>query len=266
MKAKKPKPAGRPTGNAPLRRLEPGLSGGKITRLVPSSMRLTPRHAPILALAAWIALAPFSAAAQQSPAPVQRYNRIARGANIDEWHRRLFDPDPRVRLEAVDSLGKDGTEQSVKPLLDATADEDPRVRMRAIDYLGTIGSPLATQVLTQYLFLRQTDATAAQRILVALGRIRDPQSVKPIADFATKTDSEQLRCGAIYALGEIGGMEAMKAVKPFAEQTEDEPAHRVALDAVNKISTRMAAADNSQPTLLELEKRFAPPPREQGGR
>jgi hypothetical protein len=65
---------------------------------------------------------PPRAAAQQSPAPVQRYNRIARGANIDEWHKRLFDPDPAVRLEAVDSLGKDGTEQSVKPLLDATAD------------------------------------------------------------------------------------------------------------------------------------------------
>jgi len=197
--------------------------------------------------------------AQQSPAPVQRYNRIARGANIDEWHRRLFDPDPAVRLEAVASLGKDGTEQSVKPLLDATADEDPRVRMMAIDYLGTIGSPLATQVLTQYLFLRQTDEKALQRILVALGKIHDPHSVKAIADFASKTQKEELRCGAIFALGEIGGLDAMKAVKPFAEQATDGPAQRVAMDAITKISTRLAAADNTQPTLLELEKRFAPP-------
>jgi HEAT repeat protein len=198
--------------------------------------------------------------AQQSPPPVQRYNRIARGANIDEWHRRLFDPDPAVRLEAVESLGKDGTEQSVKPLLDATADEDPRVRMMAIDYLGAIGSPLATQVLTQYLFLRQTDEKALQRILVALGKIRDPHSVKPVADFASKTKNEELRCGAIFALGEIGGLEAMKAVKPFAEQLTDQPAQRVAKDAITKINTRLAAADNAQPTLLELEKRFAPPP------
>lgn len=222
-------------------------------------MRRTVRSALILALGTLVWAAPFIAAAQRSPAPVQRYNRIARGANIEEWHRRLFDPDPATRLEAVDSLGKDGTEQSVKPLLDATADEDPRVRMRAIDYLGAIGSPLATQVLTQYLFLSQTDPTAAQRILVALGRIRDPQSVKPVADFATKTQNEQLRCGAIYALGEIGGMDAMKAVKPFADQTSDESAHRVAIDAISKINTRLAAAENSQPTLLELEKRFAPP-------
>lgn len=163
-------------------------------------------------------------------------------------------------MEAVDSLGKDGTEQSVKPLLDATADEDPRVRMRAIDYLGAIGSPMATQVLTQYLFLRQTDDTATQRILVALGRIRDPLSVKPVADFAAKTKDEELRCGAIFALGEIGGMEAMKAVKPFAEQTSDKDARRVAVDAISKINTRLAAAKNAQPTLLELEKRFAPPP------
>jgi hypothetical protein len=83
--------------------------------------------------------------------------------------------------------------------------------------------------------------------------------VKPVADFAAKTQSEELRCGAIYALGEIGGMDAMKAVKPFADQTSDESAHRVAADAISKINTRLAAAENSQPTLLELEKRFAPP-------
>jgi HEAT repeat protein len=213
----------------------------------------------ILTLGGLILIAPSIALAQASPAPVQRYNRIARGANIDEWHKRLFDPDPAIRLEAVESLGKDGTEQSVKPLLDATADEDARVRMMAIDYLGTIGSPLATQVLTQYLFLRHTDEKALQRILVALGKIRDPQSVKPVADFASKTKSEELRCGAIYALGEIGGLDAMKAVKPFADQTNDAPAKRVAIDAITKINTRLAAADNAQPTLLELEKRFAPP-------
>jgi len=225
-------------------------------------MRNPVRSALIVSLATLIWAEPFAAIAQSrspSPAPVQRYNRIARGANIEEWHRRLFDPDPSVRLEAVDSLGKDGTEQSVKPLLDATADEDPRVRMRAIDYLGAIGNPMATQVLTQYLFLRQTDEKATQRILVALGRIRDPHSVKPVADFATKTQNEELRCGAIFALGEIGGMDAMKAVKPFAEQTSDEDAHRVAIDAISKINTRLAQAENSQPTLLELEKRFAPP-------
>lgn len=222
-------------------------------------MRFRFRSLVILTLGGLLLSAPVTTEAQQSPAPVQRYNRIARGANIDEWHRRLFDPDPAVRLEAVASLGKDGTEQSVKPLLDATADEDPRVRMMAIDYLGTIGSPLATQVLTQYLFLRQTDEKALQRILVALGKIHDPHSVKAIADFASKTQKEELRCGAIFALGEIGGLDAMKAVKPFAEQATDGPAQRVAMDAITKISTRLAAADNTQPTLLELEKRFAPP-------
>ena len=222
-------------------------------------MRFRAPATVILALAVLIGTAATSALAQSSPAPVQRYNRIARGANIDEWHKRLFDPDPTVRLEAVASLGKDGTEQSVKPLLDATADEDVRVRMMAIDYLGTIGSPLATQVLTQYLFLRQTDEKALQRILVALGKIRDPQSVKPVADFASKTQNEELRCGAIYALGEIGGLDAMKAVKPFADQQDDAPARRVAIDAITKINTKLAAADNTQPTLLELERRFAPP-------
>jgi len=58
----------------------------------------------------------------------------------------------------------------------------------------------------------------------------------------------------------------MKAVEPFAQQTKDDSAQRVAIDAVAKINTRLAAADNAQPTLLELEKRFAPPRPPQQGR
>src|SRR5690242_3748665 len=82
---------------------------------------------------------PLVAAAQDQqrthPA-VERYNRSAKGANVEEWKRRMTEPDVRTRLEAVDSLGTKGGDDAIRPLIEATADADYRVRTRAIDYLG----------------------------------------------------------------------------------------------------------------------------------
>jgi len=189
---------------------------------------------------------------------VQRYNKVARGKNVAEWHRRLFSPDVKVRIEAVDSLGKDGTEASVKPLLDATTDKDPRVRAKAISYLGVIGSPTATPVLTQYLFLNDFDRDSKKHVLVALGRIGDASAVQRLADFATNSDDEELRCSALHALGEFTSPRALEAVKPYAA-SEDPHESRIARDAIAKINGRLAARSNAQPTIIELERMLAPP-------
>jgi len=193
---------------------------------------------------------------------VDRYNRVAKGSNIAEWHRRLFDPKPNVRLEAVDSLGKDGSKEAVKPLLDATSDSDPRVRAKAIDYLGAIGSPVATPVLTQYLVLSNTDRPSQQRVLVALGRIADPASVDALIAFIQKSQDNELRCSALYALGEIGDQRALDAVQTY-KTSSDPNLKRIAADAETKIHAKLAAIPNDQPTILELERRLRPPEPEQ---
>jgi HEAT repeat protein len=194
---------------------------------------------------------------------VQRYNRVAKGSNIAEWHRRLFDEDPTVRLEAVESLGEQGSEECVKPLLDATADSDPRVRAKAFDYLGAIGSRTATQVLTQYLFLTDVDRSSKQRILVALGRIGDPAAVRPLHDFLQKSEDAELRCGALYALGEIGDPKSLEILEEYAQSPMPHEA-RIAHDAEAKINARVAQAPNTQPTLLQLEKLLGPRNGEEG--
>jgi hypothetical protein len=193
---------------------------------------------------------------------VERYNRVAKGSNISEWHRRLFDADANVRLQAVESLGKDGSEGAVKPLLDATSDVDPRVRAKAIDYLGEIGNPRATQVLTQYLFLSDVDRASKQRVLVALGRIADPTAVGPLTAFLEKNPDSELRCGALFALGEIGDEKGLEAAQSFATSS-DPNTKRVAAQAATKINAKMAALPNNQPTIIELERRLHPPEAEQ---
>jgi len=210
-----------------------------------------------------VALSASNVAAQANHRTVQRYNKVARGKNVAEWHRRLFSSDVQVRIEAVESLGKDGTEASVKPLLDATTDKDPRVRAKAIDYLGAIGSPTATPVLTQYLFLSDFDHDSKKHVLVALGRIGDPSAVDRLADFVNNSDDEELRCGALYALGELASPRALEAVKPYAE-SEDPHESQIARDAITKINDRLAARSNAQPTIIELERLLTPPQQGKG--
>ena len=210
---------------------------------------------PMLALGLW---ASNATAQLDTNKAVERYNRVSKGSNIAEWHRRLFDPNANTRLQAVESLEKDGSEEAVKPLLDATSDSDPRVRAKAIDALGEIGSSAATQLLTQYLVLSSTDRASKQRVLVALGRIADPNSVEPLISFVQKTSDPELRCGALYALGEIGDTRALEAVQSFTNST-DPNVKRVASDATVKIKAKLAALPNAQPTIIELERQLKPP-------
>jgi HEAT repeat protein len=207
-----------------------------------------------------VALAIPAAAQVDTHAAVKRYNRIAKGSNVDEWHRRIFDDDVKTRLEAVASLGEAGGEEAVKPLLDATSDPDPRVRAKAIDYLGMIGDRDATPLLSQYLFLNDVDAPSKQRILVALGRIRDPRSVSSLTLFTQKTEDEKLRCAALHALGEVGHPSATPIVERYAKTTESAHVSRIANDALGKIEKRALEVHSQQPTIIELEKILRPPP------
>ena len=200
------------------------------------------------------------ACAQPRPNRVkQRYNKIAKGKNVGEWTKRLSSKDPEVRLDAVTSLGEDGTEASVEPLLEATADPDERVRLKACDYLGEIGSPKATLQLTQTLFLKNVDTLSKQRILVALGRIKDPRAANPLLNFAKNAKHELLATAALYALGEIGAKRTLAGVEKIRDTTDNSEIQRVASDAAKKIRNKVTAKPNTQPTLIELERRFRPP-------
>ncbi|MFP6626789.1 MAG: HEAT repeat domain-containing protein [Deltaproteobacteria bacterium] len=196
---------------------------------------------------------------RRAPKPVERYERASKGANMAAWIKRLASPEVKVRLEAVESIGQSGGDESIKPLLSAMADADHRVRLKAIDHLGRIGSRLATTTLVQSLFLRHVDLPSKERIIVALGRIRDPSSARALSDFALRTDATGLRSAAIYSLGETGGPDFLQVLEKLRSASDDPGLRRLATDAMAKIETRAARKPQIQPSIIELEKRMRPP-------
>lgn len=200
------------------------------------------------------------ASAQQTPdhPALDRYNRAAKGANVEEWKRRLGDEDVRRRIEAVDSLGTKGGEEAIRPLIEATADADYRVRIKAIDYLGFMRAKEASPVLMQMLFLSDVGREEKLRSLTALGRIADPATGTRLLNYARTIEDDALVSRALFALGEIGDPAARGGIEEIARAHPDEEMQRLAADAMAKIEQKQQLRPVEQPTLIELEKKLAP--------
>lgn len=195
--------------------------------------------------------------AERTNPAVERYNRTARGANVEEWKKRLGEPDVHTRLEAVDSLGTKGGDEAVKPLVEATADADYRVRTRAIDYLGTLKAVEATPVLMQLLFLSDIGRDEKLRALTALGRIGDPATSDRLSAYAKTIGDGDLACRAVYAVGEIGNPASKEKVAALKGSRPGTDMDRLVEDALAKIDLKEKNKPIEQPTLIQLEKRMA---------
>src|SRR5262249_15873427 len=150
-----------------------------------------------------------------------RFNKAKKGANLQEWVKRLSDDDPERRLEAVKSLGDSNDPKAVDYLVQAVGDSDPRVEAKAIDYLGKIHAVDATPFLIQKLFTVGTKQKLRHRILMALGKIGDPRASKPILQYVMQDDNLDTRGAGIYAIGEIGDQSVREELKLYTEIEEN---------------------------------------------
>jgi HEAT repeat protein len=224
-----------------------------------STIRSRRALAAAFAFACIVASPPPASAQDQSrthPA-VERYNKTARGANVEEWKRRLSEPDVRTRLEAVESLGSKGGDEAIRPLIEATADADYRVRTRAIAYLGQLRAREAAPVLMQLLFLTDVGREEKLRALSSLGLIADPSTSDRLVGYAATINDDDLACRAIFAVGEISDPKSKPRVAALKGTRPGTDMDRLVDDALVKIDEKAKAKPVEQPTLLQLEQKLA---------
>jgi HEAT repeat protein len=209
---------------------------------------LPARRAVRLVLAAALVL-PALAGAQLSSDPDNprgrlrdRYKTPQNSQKLDENLRKLKSEDPAERLEAVRGLGETNDPKAIETLVGVASDPDMRIRVKAIDTLGQIRAKEATPLLIQQLFMRDTDLGTKRRILVCLGKIGDDRATTPIIDFLSRDVDLEARGNAIFALGDIGDRKALPALEALAKNSPDENLRALAQDAIRKIQTRPAPA------------------------
>ncbi|MBI4342342.1 MAG: HEAT repeat domain-containing protein [Candidatus Omnitrophica bacterium] len=153
-------------------------------------------------------LAAFFKTERQSPELAVQESGVSPAADsattrpIAEWVARLTDPDPRVRLEAAEALGRLGPEAAVaiEPLVQRFYDPEELVRDAAGSSLAQIG-PASVPALRQLVLRegsthgRHDPGARSQRLAVALlGRLM------PVTDEAVSLAADVCRDRAIHDL------------------------------------------------------------------
>ena len=210
--------------------------------------------AMILLPAAALAQSPFDPS--ESPRTRLR-DRAARaggsGPKVEDQLKKLASEDPDERIAGVRGLAESGDPKAIEHLIGAVNDPDERVRVKAIDSLGQLKAKEAVPVFVQKLFLRDTDQSTKARVLVALGKIGDERATSPILDLLSRDVDRPIRANAVYALGEIGDPRAIPGLEKLAGATDDEALRTLATDTARKIRERPAPV--VQPPALANDRR-----------
>lgn len=121
---------------------------------------------------------------------------------------KLLDPDGDICAEATRALIKIGANQAVSRLVEIVSDgkNDSFSRQNAIEVLKTTGDAQARTTITAA--LRDPEPEVARAAAMALIRVGNKDSVKPLAQTLDKARSQKLRKMAAYAIGMLGGVEA----------------------------------------------------------
>ncbi len=174
-----------------------------------------------------------------------RSDRQRIGRNLEDVARRMEDPQPDVRLEAVKALAESNDPRAHDYLMQAVGDSDPRIAAAAVDALGRMGAKDASTFLAQRLFLAGNSPGLRQRILVALGRIHDPAAARPVFEFLRGETDPKIRGTAIRVIGEIGDDSTLSELRTFGEQEKDAQVKSLVQEAEAKIEARQPHSDNS---------------------
>ncbi len=120
----------------------------------------------------------------------------------------LCDPSPILRRRAAHILGEIGVRDYVEPILTLVRDPDPSVRVAAVEAAGAMGAPELVPILVYELADRQAGRAAA-RALVRHGAVNEPLLLKVLLN---PREDEAIRRRVPWILAQIGGPAAFVAV------------------------------------------------------
>ncbi|HVA40495.1 MAG TPA: HEAT repeat domain-containing protein [Candidatus Binataceae bacterium] len=176
---------------------------------------------------------------QESKSPEQTLQDAKKG---------MSDADPRVRAEALDKLRDVNDAKAQDILIDGLTDSDIRVKIRAIDILGAQQATIPVPLITQQLFLRETQPVVKLHIVAALGRIGDSRGTLPIIGYLKEAPDDSARGTAVFALGEIGDPHATDTLVQTVTNDKNPMVRKLAQESLEKIDGELPNVHSEQQT------------------
>jgi len=134
--------------------------------------------------------------------------------NIDSLLPTLEDPDSRVRVAAIASLGRSGDARALRPLIGLLGDEKRGIREASVRALGAFGEGAVGPLVES---LRDPDWHIRMGSAIALRIIGDPRGVEPLIR-ALSDENRFVRREAAKSLGRIGDG---RATEPLISVLDD---------------------------------------------
>ncbi|UCF78826.1 MAG: HEAT repeat domain-containing protein [Candidatus Eiseniibacteriota bacterium] len=166
-----------------------------------------------------------------------------------------FDSSPYVRAEAAKAMLLCGKEQAAGSALLMLEDEVWFVRAALYEAFGEVGIPEAPRVLLKA-YAEETDARAKAAVVVGVGKTKNQQFLRPLAQAAADSDMV-LVASVCEAFGEIGEPRAVGVVRQIYETWKDhrEPDVKIAaLEALKKLRA-VGALEIFRESLFDRESR-----------
>ena len=123
--------------------------------------------------------------------------------NLEILLQKLNDPDPFVRVNAVQALGEIQEKQSIVAIYECLNDENIYVRAYAAEALGKIGTiDLSLTLSNLFPVLDDPSPYVRAKVIAVLGELKDERAVAPLREMLQDKD-ETVRGMAVWALGNI---------------------------------------------------------------
>lgn len=140
----------------------------------------------------------------------------------------VSNPDERIRREAVRSLARIGSRESLDVVKGAANDQSIAVRRTAVRVLGLFGDPSVAPFLLDIIHgtgLRgkDEDQSVVEAACLSIGDLRDPSNAPQLIELLGKGGlfkkgrPDEIRAAACIALGNIGDASAIPALERMAK-------------------------------------------------
>ncbi len=145
---------------------------------------------------------------------------IIKGTEVDaEIIKGLQNPDPKIRLECVRSIGERNLKRGVDPVLGALEDTDRKVRLESYQVLGKLAAP---DKLNEIIDVSLSAASSAERneaertiTLIALKIQNEDERADNILVVLPDVSTDASLVMLIQSMGNIGSKTALPVIRDF---------------------------------------------------